>query len=90
MLFRISHYKNKKYDVYLEDINKWLPFGDIRYEHYKTSHLIPQYLHIYKEHKNRFRRDNYRHRASNIKDKNGNLTYKDPHSANYWAFNYLW
>jgi len=29
-------------------------------------------------------------RAKGIKDKNGNLTWKDKNSANYYAIRYLW
>ena len=36
------------------------------------------------------RRRLYRKRASNIKDKNGNLTYKDKNSANFWSYHLLW
>jgi len=88
--FRISHHKNKKYDVYLEDINKWIPFGDERYDHYKTSNKIPKDLHIYYEHGDKTRQDNYRKRASKITDKYGNYTYLNPHSPNYWSYHYLW
>jgi hypothetical protein len=90
MQFRISHTKNKKYDVYLQDLEKWLPFGDKRYEHYKTSDKIPKDLHIYPEHKDEKRRASYRSRASKITDKDGKLTYQDPHTANYYAYHLLW
>ena len=29
-------------------------------------------------------------RASKIKDKNGNLTYKDKNSPNFWSYQLLW
>ena len=31
-----------------------------------------------------------RKRASKIKDKDGNLTYNDPNSANFWSYHLLW
>lgn len=37
-------------------------------------------------HKDKARRERYRRRASKIKDKYGNLTYKNPNSVNYWSF----
>jgi|TARA_R100000278_G_scaffold107661_1_gene84448 hypothetical protein len=35
-------------------------------------------------------RKSYRARASGIRDKNGNLTYKNKNTPNYWAYHYLW
>jgi len=71
-----SDRKNKKYMVTLKNGDK-IHFGDSRYEDY----LI---------HKNKNRRNRYRKRASKIKDKDGNLTYKDKNSANFWSFHLLW
>jgi hypothetical protein len=85
---RLSTHKNKKYDVLYK--GKWIPFGDNRYEHYKTSELIPKSMHIYNEHKNPERRRSYRMRAKGILNKNGELTYKDKNSPNYWAYHLLW
>jgi len=85
---RISTRKNKKYDVYYN--NRWISFGDNRYEHYKTSKLIPTSLRIYPEHLDKQRRANYRRRASKIVNKYGKLTYKDKNSSNYWAYKLLW
>ena len=42
------------------------------------------------EHKNQERRRRYLKRAKGIKDKDGNLTYKNKNSANYWSIKYLW
>ena len=36
------------------------------------------------------RRDAYIKRAKGIKDKNGNLTYLDKASPNYYSVKYLW
>lgn len=35
-------------------------------------------------------RKSYRARASGIKNKKGELTYKLKDTANYWSYNYLW
>ncbi len=35
-------------------------------------------------------RKSYRARASGIKNKQGQLTYKMKDTANYWSFHYLW
>lgn len=32
----------------------------------------------------------YRARASKIKNKKGELTFKNKNTANYWAYNFLW
>ena len=42
---------------------------------------------IHRDHKRRFR---YRKRASKIRGKHGNLTYKDRNSPNYWSYHLLW
>jgi hypothetical protein len=35
-------------------------------------------------------RKSYRARASGIKNKQGQLTYKLKDTSNYWSYNYLW
>ena len=70
-----SHKTNKKYVVTLKNNNK-IHFGDTRFEDY----LI---------HKNNDRRNRYRKRASKIKDKDGNFTYKDKNSPNFWSYHLL-
>jgi len=87
-LIRLSHRKNKKYDVYYN--GRWIPFGQIGYEHYKTSDLIPKELHIYPEHHDIERRKRYRTRTRGNRDGHGNLTYNNKNSANYWAYHLLW
>jgi hypothetical protein len=42
------------------------------------------------QHKDEKRRESYLKRAKGIKDKNGNLTWKNKNTANYWAIRYLW
>lgn len=44
----------------------------------------------YTQHKDEKRRKSYLARAKGIRDKNGNLTWKDKNSANYWAVRVLW
>ena len=67
---------NKKYVVTLNN-GKKIHFGDNRYEDF----LI---------HKDWNKRLNYIKRASKIRDKQGNLTYKNPESANFWVYHLLW
>jgi len=71
-----SNRLNKKYMVTLKNGNN-IHFGDPRYKDYLT-------------HQDWKRRRLYRKRASKIKDKNGNLTYKDKNSANFWSYHLLW
>lgn len=42
------------------------------------------------EHKDLERRRRYLKRAKGIKDKDGNLTYKNKNTKNYWSIKYLW
>ena len=70
-----SWVQNKKYAVLYND--KWIHFGDNRYEDY-TTHKDPE------------RRQNYKSRASKITNKYGELTYKNKNYANFWAYHLLW
>ena len=74
-----SKAKNKKFSVYVMKNGKktLINFGDSRYEDFT-------------QHKDKKRRENYLKRAKGIKDKNGNLTWKDKNTANYWSVHYLW
>lgn len=73
--------KNKKYDVYDSDKEKYITsFGDKRYWHYKDK--FGDYSHM--NHGDENRRINYKKRAEGI----GFLN--DPKHANFWAYNYLW
>ena len=76
---------NKKLMVVVN--GKVIHFGQVGYEHYKdkTGLLDPKLNHGDKE-----RRKDYLKRAKGIKDKEGNLTYKDPESANYHSVRLLW
>ena len=44
----------------------------------------------YTQHKDEKRRKSYLARAKGIKDKQGNLTYKNKNSANWWSVRKLW
>lgn len=80
-----SNRKNKKYDVYKEG-SYLLSFGDTRYKQYRDK------LEYYEDqnHYDKKRRDAYRARASNIRNKQYELTYNNPEYANFWSYNYLW
>ncbi len=71
----------KKFHVYVKSDNKKgykkIGFGDKRYEDFT-------------QHKDEKRRSSYLKRAKGIKDKNGNLTWKNKNTANYWAVHFLW
>ena len=67
--------KNKKYVVVYN--NKSINFGDSRYEDYI-------------DHQDEERRHRYRQRASKITNKDGELTYKDKNSPNYYSYHLLW
>jgi len=71
----ISKRKNKKYVVKYK--GKEIHFGHKLYQDYTT-------------HNDEDRRKRYIARASKIRNKQGKLTYNDPKSANFWAFNLLW
>jgi hypothetical protein len=83
--YKLSPTKNKKLRVIVN--GKTIDFGDIRYEHYfdKTGLLNKGLNHNDKE-----RQKSYLARATNILDKNGRKTEKDPSSANYHAIKILW
>jgi len=67
--------KNKKYAV--KSPSGFIHFGDSRYKDYM-------------QHNDDDRRRLYLNRAKAIRDKNGNLTYRNPYSPNYWSVRYLW
>ena len=68
--------KNNKYMATLPG-GKKIHFGSPNY---------PDYL----IHKDKERRDRYLARAKKIKNKQGELTYTNPESSNYWSVNLLW
>lgn len=85
--FEKSNIQFKKYTV-ISPSGRKIHFGDTRYEQYKDSTGLNLYSHL--NHNDPVRRKNYLARAKGIRDKNGNLTYKDPESPNYYSVKYLW
>ena len=80
-------WKNKtnskfKYFVYVSSDNKkgfkQIGFGDKDYPDWKSRTATKE------------QRKSYRARASGIKNKQGQLTYKLKDTKNYWSYNYLW
>ncbi len=84
--FKKSTRKNNKYMGKVN--NKWVHFGNVNYQHYKDTTGLGLYTHL--NHGDKERRKRYLARAKGIKDKNGNLTWKNPESSNYYAIKYLW
>jgi hypothetical protein len=70
-----SDRKNKKFKVLTK--KGIIHFGDSRYKDFT-------------QHKDKKRQESYCKRAKGIKNKKGELTYKDKESANYWSYNFLW
>ena len=68
--------KNNKYMATLPG-GKKVHFGSPKYPDYTI-------------HKDKERRDKYRARATKIKNKQGELTYTNPESSNYWSLHLLW
>ena len=66
--------------------NKTIHFGDSSMQHFKDKTGLWKS----KDHGDKERRKNYRKRASGIKNKKGELTFKLPSSANYHSYNILW
>jgi len=74
-----SKAKNKKFSVYVmkDGKKKLIHYGDSRYEDFT-------------QHKDKERRKSYLLRAKGIRNKKGELTWKDKNSANYWSVKTLW
>ena len=83
--YELSTKKGKKLMVVVN--GKTIHFGDINYNHFsdKTG-LLDKKL----NHNDKKRQASYLARAKGIKNKQGQLTYKDPMSANYHAVKILW
>jgi hypothetical protein len=80
-----SERKNKKFKVLTK--SGVIHFGDTRYEQFKDK--LGVYSHL--DHNDKKRQKNYCKRAKGIKNKKGELTYKDKdNSANYWSYHFLW
>tara|TARA_R110002126_G_scaffold143921_2_gene289997 strand:+ start:126 stop:386 length:261 start_codon:yes stop_codon:yes gene_type:complete len=71
--------KNKKFSIYVmvDGKKKLIHYGDSRYEDFT-------------QHKDQKRRLSYLKRAMGIKNKKGELTWKDKNTSNYWAIRKLW
>ena len=74
--FNYSTRKNNKYVAALSN-GKKIHFGSSQY---------PDFL----IHKDKERKERYLTRAKKIKNKQGELTYTNPESANFWSVNLLW
>lgn len=86
MEFKKSTHSGKKYQVFYKD--RWIHFGDKNYSQYEDK--TPLKLYSFLDHKDKKRKQAYLKRAMGIKDKNGNFTYNNKNSPNYWSINYLW
>jgi hypothetical protein len=76
-----SKAKGKKFSVYVKGKNgnkKLIHFGAKGYPDWRSGSATKE------------QRKSYLARAKGIKDKSGNLTWKDKNTANYWAVRYLW
>lgn len=84
----VSSAKNKKYSVYVmkDGKKKLINFGDVRYQHYKDK--IGKFSRL--DHGDKDRRKSYLARAKGIKNKAGQLTWKDKTSPNYFSIRFLW
>ena len=85
--FKKSTRKGKKYMVRTPK-GKLIHFGASSMQQFKDTTGLGLYTHL--NHGDKERRKRYLARAKGIKDKNGNLTWKNPESANYYAVRYLW
>jgi len=86
-----SSAKNKKYSVYVKGDNnnkKLIHFGDTRYKQFKDSTPLKSYSNL--DHNDEERRNRYLKRAKGIKNKEGELTWKDKNTSNYYAVKFLW
>ena len=78
--FKYSGNGKFKFSVYVKGKNgnpKLIHYGHSDYEDYT-------------QHKDEKRRKSYLARAKGIKNKKGELTWKDKNSKNYWAVKTLW
>lgn len=87
LIFKKSTRKYKKYMVKTPN-GHWVHFGDKRYQQFKDR--TPLKLYSYLDHNNKKRRENYLSRAKGIRDKEGDLTYNNKESPNYYSIHYLW
>ena len=86
MNFKKSTRPGKKYMVVVN--GKTIHFGDIKMQQYRDTTGLGLYTHL--NHNDEKRRASYLARAKGIKDKNGNLTWKNKNTSNYFSIRYLW
>ena len=86
MEIKKSTRKGKKYMAYTG--GKWVHFGQNTMEQYFDSTPLKLYSHL--NHGDPVRRKSYLARAKGIKGKDGNLTHRDPTSANALSIRFLW
>ena len=85
----VNNTKSKaKYFVYVKKDGKVkkIGFGHKDYQHFKDK--IGSYSSL--DHNDEGRRKKYLKRAKGIKNKKGELTWKDKNTANWWAVHKLW
>ena len=87
MRFSKSTRPGKKYMVVAPN-GKTIHFGSSSMEQYRDTTGLGLYTHL--NHNDEKRRASYLARAKGIKDKNGNLTWKNKNSSNYFSVKYLW
>ena len=78
-----------KYSVYVKSDTgktKLIHFGNKKYQHFKDK--LGEYKSL--DHNDPKRRASYLARAKGIRNKKGDLTWKDKNTKNYWAIRILW
>jgi len=75
-----SKSKNKKFSVYVmkDGKKRLINFGQKGYDDWRSGTATKE------------QRKSYLARAKGIRNKQGQLTWKDKNTANYWAVKYLW
>lgn len=78
--FKYTGKGNFKFSVYVKNEKgnpKLIHFGHSKYQDFT-------------QHKDEKRRTSYLARAKGIKNKKGELTWKNKNTKNYWSVHYLW
>ena len=86
MNFKKSTRPGKKYMVVVN--GKTIHFGDSSSQQYKDTTGLGLYTHL--NHNDEKRRASYLARAKGIRNKAGELTWKNKNSANYFSIRWLW
>ena len=84
--FKKSTRAGKKYMVTYN--GKLIHFGSSAMQHYRDRTGVGAWSH--KDHNDAARRKSYLARAKGIRNKQGEATWKDPTSPNYYSVKYLW